>query len=459
MKKLFGTDGIRGLVNEAEINEKLAFKLGWALAKYHKKINSRPKIIIGRDTRASGLILEKALSAGIVANGGEVIFAGIIPTPGLAFLVREEEADAGVVISASHNDHVYNGFKIFKHDGTKLNNREEEELEQIIFADRAPSTSSGQGEINFQKDFPRPKDFFYREEGLINKYVVFLLNSLPPGFNLKGIKIALDCANGATHDIAPQIFKKLGAEVKLIFIEPDGKNINADCGSQHTEALRVAVKNHRADVGLAFDGDGDRLVAVTESGEVLTGDHLLYVYTQLFLAKGWLKNNLVVSTVMSNLGFINALRALGITHKATEVGDRAVFFEMKKGGAVLGGEESGHMVFSDLHTTGDGILSALMLTQAMKHYKKPLSELAAQFILAPKLLLNIEVKIKPELSAVAEIKKIIEEVENYLGEAGRVLVRYSGTEPLCRVMIEGKNEKKIKSLAEKIGEVIKKNLS
>lgn len=450
MTKLFGTDGIRGLANDKKINPKMVFKIGRALAEHGHKIN--PKIIIGRDTRESGPLLELALFAGIKAGGGEVISAGIIPTPGLAFLVKEEKADAGVVISASHNDHAYNGFKIFKNDGTKLNNSEEEELENIIFKDTA--------EIALGKDFfSQPEKLLHREETLINKYASFLLNLLPEEFSLSGLKVALDCANGAAYKAAPYIFKKLGADLEPIFVQPDGKNINDNCGSEHTGRLCLAVKEKRADLGLAFDGDGDRLTAVTEDGDVLTGDQLLYIYSQFFLAHGWLKNNLVVSTVMSNLGFINGLRALGIEHKATEVGDREVFFEMKKSRAVLGGEESGHIIFSGLHTTGDGILSALMLAWAMKHYDKPLSELSAQFTLAPKLLLNIEVKAKPELSSVAEIKNIIGEVENYLGETGRVLVRYSGTEPLCRVMIEGRDAAEIKTLAEKIGEVIKNKLN
>lgn len=460
MAKLFGTDGIRGLVNGETINQQMSFKIGRAVAEYCQKINSHPNIIIGRDTRESGPELEMALSAGIMANGGEAISAGIIPTPGLAFLVKAEQADAGVVISASHNDFPYNGFKIFKGDGTKLSNSEEAELENIIFRDKATSAGSGQAEINFAGDSSRqPKSLFHREEDLINKYVSFLLSSLPTEFSLKGMRIALDCAHGATYDIAPYIFKKLGAEVKSISSRPDGKNINADCGSQHTEVLRLAVNNHQADLGLAFDGDGDRLAAVTEEGKVLTGDHLLYIFSRLFLDYGWLKNNLTVSTVMSNIGFINALRALGVTHKVTEVGDRPVFFEMKNSGAALGGEESGHIVFAELHTTGDGILSALMLARAMKHYNQPLSELSSQFILAPKLLLNIEVREKPDLFSVVEIDKIIKEVESQLGQDGRVLVRYSGTEPLCRIMIEGKNQEEIKQLAEKIGEVVKNKIN
>ncbi|MDO8667721.1 MAG: phosphoglucosamine mutase [bacterium] len=451
MTKLFGTDGIRGLVNDKSINSEMGFKVGWALVEFSKKINRHPKIIIARDTRGSGLMLEAALSAGIKANGGEVISAGIIPTPGLAFLIKSEKANAGVVISASHNDCAYNGFKIFKYDGTKLNDREEEEIENIILEDRSLMNF----EINFSS---QPADFFYRDEGLTNKYIDFLLNFLSKEINFKGMKVALDCANGSTYEVAPEIFRRLGAEVELNFAQPDGKNINANCGSQHTEALQAEVKNKKAQVGLAFDGDGDRLIAVAEDGKVLTGDQLIYIYSRLFLDQGWLKNDLVISTVMSNVGFINALRALGVAHRATDVGDRAVFFEMKRSGAVLGGEESGHIIFSGLHTTGDGILSALMLVWAMNHYNQSLSELAAQFTLAPKLLVNVEVKTKPELSSVAEIDKVIKEVENQLGGEGRILVRYSGTEPLCRVMIEGKNKNEISLLADRICRVINKTL-
>jgi phosphoglucosamine mutase len=454
MKKLFGTDGIRGLAGSEEMDEQLAFKLGKALVRYCLANDIKPEIIIGRDTRASGLSLEKAVSQGITEMGGQIILVGVIPTPGIAHLVKEKKTGMGLVISASHNTYEFNGLKIFKNDGTKLTDVEENEIEKLI----AEETVYASGESN-----PAPAEINIDfDEALINdhsnKYAEFLLNILDSA-NFEGQRIILDCANGATYKVAPYIIKKTGAEVNVISNYPNGKNINADCGSEHTENLQKAVLENGADVGLAFDGDGDRLIAINEKGERLTGDHLLYVYAKMLQEKNELKNNMVVSTIMSNIGFINSLKKIGIKHLQTDVGDRKVCSVLAEEGAVLGGEEAGHLIFLDRHTTGDGILSGLMLLLAMKHFNKPLSELAREVFLMPKILINVKVKKKPELLTFPEISEVIKEAEKYLGEAGRVSVRYSGTEPLCRIMIEGEDEKEIKNLAEKIGAVIENILN
>lgn len=454
MKKLFGTDGIRGLAGSEEMDEKLAFKLGKALVRYCLFHKIKSEIIVGRDTRISGLALEKAVLRGTMDMGGQIIPVGVIPTAAVAHLVKKEKAGLGLVISASHNAYEHNGFKIFKNDGTKLTDIEENEIEKLIAE-----------ETGYERGESRPAlseikiDF---GETLINdygyKYADFLINVLDSG-NFQGKRIVLDCANGATYKVAPHVFRKTGAEVTVISDYPDGKNINADCGSEHTENLQKAVLESGADVGLAFDGDGDRLIAINEKGERLTGDHLLYVYAKMFKEKNELRNNLVVSTIMSNVGFINSLKNLGIKHLQTDVGDRQVYNILARERGVLGGEEAGHLMFLDRHTTGDGILSGLMLLSALTHFNKPLSELAKEVFLMPKILINVKVKSKPELSTIPEIGDIIAKTEKYLGEAGRVSVRYSGTEPLCRIMIEGKDEKEIKYLAEKTGEAIENILN
>jgi len=448
MKKLFGTDGIRGLAGGEIINEDLAFRLGQALVRYCQIKNIKPEIIVGRDTRISGPFLETSLSRGVKRAGGQTISTGVIPTPAIAYLAKSEKAGLGLVISASHNTHEHNGFKIFKNNGTKLTDDEEETMVKLIIAaddlntlTRADATAA---EIKFREKIANN----YGE-----KYAQFLKN-ISEADNLTGIKIILDCANGATSAVAPEIYEKLGARVEIIFNSPDGQNINKDCGSEHTENLQKAMVEREADIGLAFDGDGDRLIAVTEKGERLTGDHLLYICAKMLKEKNELKNNLVVSTVMSNLGFINGLKNLGIKYSQTDVGDQPVYNALVAEEGSLGGEESGHSIFLDQHTTGDGILSGLMLLKVIKHFNQPLSELAKEFPLMPKILLNFKVKSKPDLSTVPEINQAIKEAEDYFGDQGRVLVRYSGTEPLCRVMIEGRDEKEVKAYVEKIGEVI-----
>jgi phosphoglucosamine mutase len=449
--KLFGTDGIRDKVGGEKMNVEIATKFGEAMALFCRKRNLPAKIVIGRDTRESGPSLEEAVVAGIISAGGEALLAGVIPTPGVSFLVSEEKSGAGIVVSASHNPFEYNGLKPFKSDGTKFSDEEEKEIEEYISED-VSSEKNGQDNISGKKIIlPDAKE----------KYINFLWEKFNSAGSLAlgSKKIVLDCANGATCEVAPIVFGKIVKEMKLLYISHDGRNINCNCGSQHTDNLSEAVLNTKADLGLAFDGDGDRVIAVDEKGQELTGDQMIYIIAKFLKEKGRLKKDLVVTTVMSNLGFVSALRELGIGHFATAVGDRPVFFEMIKRGAVLGGEESGHIIYTDFHPTGDGIAGGMMLLAAMDHFKKPLSKLAGEIILFPKLLVNVEVKRKPEIETIPEISKIIKEVESELGEDGRVLVRYSGTENLCRVMVEGRSEGEIKKYSNQIAKVIKDNLS
>lgn len=447
--KLFGTDGIRGLVNSESMNPELALKMGQAIVRYCQKRNLPPKIIIGRDTRESGLMLEDALVSGIISAGGDAVLAGVIPTPGLSFLVRNEKAGAGLVISASHNDYGYNGLKPFNRDGTKFSDAEETEIEKYIKDEKF------RGKVG--KDFMPGKKIILRDAK--EKYVNFFLENLPEEIERGSIKLILDCANGAECEVATAVFGKIAKEINCLFTEPNGKNINEDCGSQYIGTLRTEVMKQKADLGLAFDGDGDRMIAIDEKGNALTGDQIIFIIAKMLKEKGELENDLVVTTVMSNLGFVNDLKNLGIGHIATAVGDRQVFFEMKKSGAVLGGEESGHIIFTDFHSAGDGIVGGIMLISAMNYFGKPLSELAAEVTLFPKILVNVEVKSKPEINTIPEIINIIKEVKNKLGSDGRVLVRYSGTENLCRVMVEGRDEKEIADHAKKIAKVISNCLS
>lgn len=445
MPKLFGTDGIRGIANQYPITAEMGFSLGFAIVRYCKLRKIQSNIIIGRDTRASGESLESAIVSGIKSAGGIVQSLGVIPTPGVAFFTRTTSAGAGIVISASHNPYEYNGFKIFSKEGYKLSVNEEDEIEDLLgSADHPPKEDRG-----------RPQEEIVSSE----EYGKFLKQTLPKGLSLKDMKIVIDCSNGATFKIAPALFESLGAQAKCLFIDPDGRNINQHCGSQHPEALSQRVVETHAAIGLAFDGDGDRLVAIDENGESLTGDQILAICAKMLEARGELKNRLVVSTVMSNLGLGIALKRHGIGHVMTQVGDRYVTELMRAREASLGGEESGHIVFLNYHTTGDGLLTALQLLSAMKIFGKPLSELANWMTVFPQTLLNVPVQKKPDISAVPEISRVIQETESRLGDKGRVLVRYSGTEPLCRIMVEGETREEIEDHAQGIAAIVKQALS
>ena len=449
MGRLFGTDGIRGVFNQEPVTEEMGYRLGRAVVEHFKGKGGYPRIVLGRDTRLSGEVLENAIASGVLSKGAKPVLLGEIPTPGVAFITRDVGADAGVVVSASHNPYEYNGFKIFSGEGYKLTDREEMEIETLLFSEATRVSLKEQREGDNAK----------QADDLGERYIRFLQNTLPGEFLFKDMNIVLDCANGATYRVAPMLFERMGAEVEALFVSPDGRNINEGCGSQHPEALSARVVEKGADLGLAFDGDGDRLIAVDEKGNVLTGDQILTVCAKTLKDRGELKNNLVVSTVMSNMGFRIALKGLGIDHVATDVGDRYVLEEMRARGGVLGGEDSGHIICRQYHTTGDGLLSALQVVSAVISSEVPLSALSQLMTVFPQVLVNVPVKNKPELSSVPEVQAILKKVGKDLGRRGRVLLRYSGTEPLCRVMVEGEEKEEIDAHAQKIANVIRERLN
>jgi phosphoglucosamine mutase len=405
--------------------------------------------VIGKDTRLSGYMLENALTAGICSMGVDVLLLGPLPTPGIAFTTRSMRADAGIVISASHNPYQDNGIKIFSRDGFKLSDTLEAEIEMLVTTDH----------INDIRPTADNVGKAQRIDDAIGRYIEFCKNTFPDDLTLDGLRIVLDCANGATYKVAPIIFSELGAAVTAIHDKPDGKNINQACGSQFTDDLKAQVRETRADVGLAFDGDGDRLIAVDENGDELTGDHVLAVCAKFMKARGLLKNDLIVITPMSNLGLRVAMDDMKIRHEDAEVGDRNVLELMQKRGAVLGGEQSGHVIFLDHHTTGDGILTALRLLSVMLRKDKPLAELAAFLQKCPQILINVEVKERKDLKALPQARHAIHEAEKRLGVRGRLLVRYSGTEPKLRVMTEGEDESLIRQVAQDLAQDLKTLLS
>ncbi len=432
MARMFGTDGVRGVAN-TELTPELAMALGKAGAYVLGREYKRPLILIGRDTRISGCMLEDALCAGILSMGGDVIKVGVIPTPGIAFLVRKLNAAAGVVISASHNPFEYNGIKFFRGDGYKLDDAIEDEIEKYV-KEGVPSEAGRSG-----ADLGR---IIEPEESPVALYRKFVKSTFDG--DLKGIKLVLDCANGASYVAAEDVFTELGADVKVIADKPDGININDKCGSTHPEALGEAVLREHADMGLAFDGDADRLIAVDETGNAVDGDRVISVCARLMEDEGRLANDSVTVTVMSNIGFHKRAEELGIKVEVTAVGDRYVLENMKKTGCRIGGEQSGHMIFLDYSTTGDGMIAALQLLKAYKRYGKKLSELAEEMTVYPQVLINAHVKNENKHNYMenADVKAAIEEVEKKMAGEGRVLIRPSGTEPLVRVMLEGSDTEK-----------------
>ena len=437
MEKLFGTDGIRGIANEYPMTAEVALNVGRAIAYISKRKGHTPRIIIGKDTRLSGDMFESALISGICSMGVHAISVGVIPTPGIAFLTSNMRADAGIVISASHNPMQDNGIKIFNSDGLKLPDEKENIIEELIFFN------------NMHKLHPAPKELgkLSRMDDAAGRYVDFLKQTFPQDLNPEGMKIVLDCSNGATYRVAPATFTELGVDVTTLFDQPDGKNINLNCGSQHPEAL-----------AFAFDGDGDRMIAVDEKGTVLTGDQALAICSAVLKKEGKLTNNLVVRTVMSNLGLSVTFQKLGIDSVFARVGDRYVLEEMLAKGAIIGGEDSGHLIFLPHHTTGDGLITALQVLAAMNKEGKPLSELAGIMTVFPQVLINLDVKRKPEIESVPEIMTAIKQVEEKLGDKGRVLVRYSGTQNMCRVMVEGSTKEETQTYCRQIANVVEKML-
>jgi phosphoglucosamine mutase len=449
MGKLFGTDGIRGIANQYPMTAEMALNVGRAIAHLFKRTGHTPKIIIGKDTRLSGYMLENALVSGICSMGVNAILAGVCPTPGVAFLTNSMRADAGIVISASHNPFQDNGIKIFSGDGSKLPDETERSLEELILSGRMEDL------------YPPPTELgkAYRMEDARGRYIVFLKHTFPKECTLEGMKIVIDCSQGATYRVAPETFFELGADVKAIFDAPTGRNINVNCGSQHPETLAEEVVKRKADVGFAFDGDGDRVIAIDENGMVLTGDKILAVCAAFLKKEGKLANNLVIRTVMSNIGLTLALRELGIDSIMTDVGDRYVYEAMLNKGAVIGGEDSGHIIFLNHHSSGDGIITALQILATMKKENRPLSELAGIMKTYPQCLINVETKSRPDLSTIPQIVDVIRDVESKLGDQGRVLVRYSGTQNLCRVMVEGPTDQETHLYCRKITEVIRQELA
>ncbi len=448
MGKLFGTDGIRGEANRYPMNAEIAFRVGQAVAYMFRKNGHRARVIIGKDTRISGYMLESSLQAGVTSMGGHPYLVGVLPTPGISFVTQSMRADAGIVISASHNPYQDNGLKIFGGNGFKLTDAEELRIEDLILNDRLSDL------------LPAARDMgkAFRMTDAHGRYIVFVKNTFSRELSLEGLKIVMDTSNGATYRVAPDTFAELGADVEIIHNSPNGININDQCGSQHTGDLRKKVVESGALIGLAFDGDGDRLIAVDEKGRELTGDQVLIICANMLKKEGRLKNDLLVTTVMSNLGLRVACKKYGISHHASNVGDRYVLADMLRMGSILGGEDAGHIIFLDHHTTGDGIIAALQLIAAIIKSGKPLSELAGMMDVFPQKLINIDVQNKPDISTVPRIVEAIRAAESDLGEEGRVLVRYSGTQNMCRVMVEGPSEALTEKYCRQIADVIRSEI-
>lgn len=445
--KYFGTDGVRGVANQ-DLSPELAFRVGraggYVLTRHSER--KQPQVLVARDTRISGQMLENALVAGLLSVGIEVLRLGVVTTPGVAYLVRAQEADAGVMITASHNPIEYNGIKYFGNDGFKLSDEMEAEIEQILDAptdDLPRPAAEGLGTVD---------DYL---EGAL-KYTSFLEQTIST--DLSGLKIVVDAANGATSAFVSQLFADLNVDAIQINSQPNGLNTNLDCGSTHPEGLQAAVVEHGADLGIAFDGDGDRCIAVDEQGNLIDGDKIMYVCGQYMEANGRLKEHTVVTTVMSNLGMYKALEANGMTSEKTKVGDRYVVEAMKEHGYNLGGEQSGHIIFLDHNTTGDGMLTALQLLQVVKTSGKTLSELASPVVTYPQELVNITVQDKQAAQQNPALLAVIAEVEDEMAGDGRVLVRPSGTEPLLRIMAEAPTEELVHYYVDKIAKVAREVL-
>ncbi|KIH77097.1 phosphoglucosamine mutase [Geoalkalibacter ferrihydriticus] len=447
-KKLFGTDGVRGVANIPPITTETAMQLGRAAAYIFRDGNRRHRIVIGKDTRLSGYMLENALAAGVCSMGVDVLLVGPLPTPGIAFITASMRADAGVVISASHNPYQDNGIKFFSGNGFKLPDELELKMEDLIYSGKIDSLRPVASEVGKA----------FRIDDAVGRYIVFLKNSFPRDLDLKGLKIVLDCANGAAYKVAPAVLEELGAEVIPLGVTPNGTNINAGCGSLHPEVISEAVKTHRAHLGMALDGDADRVIFTDEFGKEVDGDHIMAICATTMLQEKRLAHNTLVATVMSNLGLDIAVKKAGGKVVKTDVGDRYVVEEMRKGGYTLGGEQSGHLIFLNHNTTGDGMVSALQVLAIMQRSGKPLSELAEVMVSLPQVLVNVRVAERREIEDIPEVRKAIDHARKALGETGRVLIRYSGTEPLLRIMLEGQDKYQITELAHQIAEEIDRHL-
>ncbi|NLC71072.1 MAG: phosphoglucosamine mutase [Desulfuromonadaceae bacterium] len=447
-KQLFGTDGVRGVANVGPLAVENVLKLGRAAAHVFKEGNKRTRIVIGKDTRISGYMIENALAAGICSMGCDVLLVGPLPTPGIAFITSSMRADAGVVISASHNPFEDNGIKFFCSQGFKLPDEVERKIEELVFSSKIDNLRSTGGEVGKAA----------RIDDARGRYIVFIKHSFPNDLTLKGLKIVVDCAHGAAYKVAPEVLSELGAEVVTVGANPNGTNINDGVGSLHPEVVAAAVVEHQADLGLALDGDADRVIFVDEFGEVVDGDKIMAICGRRMLTEKRLARETLVATVMSNMGLEVSLRQMGGKVVRTSVGDRYVVEEMRRGGYNFGGEQSGHMIFLDHNTTGDGMISALQLLAIVQREQKSLAELAKVMVPLPQVLVNVRVREKREVAAVAEISRAVRMAEEKLGADGRILVRYSGTEPVLRVMLEGDNKQEITTMADEIAEVIRRTL-
>ncbi|MEW6375131.1 MAG: phosphoglucosamine mutase [Thermodesulfobacteriota bacterium] len=449
VRKLFGTDGIRGVANVDPMTGELAMQLGRAIAHLFKEVKGRHRIVVGKDTRLSGYMLETALASGICSMGADVMLVGPLPTPGIAFITTSMRANAGVVISASHNPYYDNGIKIFSQNGFKLPDEMEHRIEELILSNHLHSLRPTASEVGKA----------HRIDDAIGRYVVFLKNTFPNNLTLDGLRIAIDCANGAAYRVAPTVFEELGAEVIPIGVEPNGENINSDCGSLHPEVVSRIVLEKGADIGMALDGDADRIIFIDRHGNQVDGDRILAIFGLQLLSEDRLKKGTLVTTVMSNIGLDRTMEKAGGKVIRTQVGDRYVVEEMVRGGYNLGGEQSGHTIFLDYNTTCDGTLTALQVLAIMKRKERQLDELALVMEPLPQVLYNVKVKEKKELSEIPEIENRIRKIKETLGNAGRILVRYSGTEPLLRIMVEGEDETKLHQFAQDIAELVKKHLT
>lgn len=437
MRKYFGTDGVRGKANIFPMTADFALKLGMAAAKIFKNGNKKHKIVIGKDTRISGYMFENAIVSGICSMGVDAIIVGVLPTPAIAFITRSLRADAGVVISASHNLYYDNGIKFFSSDGFKLPDMLEIEMERLL-------------DENLEFESFEDVGKAYRIETAIGRYVEYAKASFDKKYDLKGLKIVIDCANGAAYKVAPMAISELGADIVIINDRPNGKNINENCGAVYPDQLCQTVKDVKADVGISFDGDADRVIFCDENGELVDGDLILGICAKDMKSEGILNKNTIVATVMSNIGFEKSLKREGINVVRSQVGDRYVLEEMLKGGFNLGGEQSGHIIFLDYNTTGDGLISALQLLKVMVKTRRPLSELKSFISLYPQVLENVDVHYKRPLDEMKGTLKIIKSIEEKLKGQGRIFVRYSGTENKLRVMVEGEDLKTIKAYCDEV---------
>ncbi len=439
-RKYFGTDGIRGKIGHYPMTPDFVLKLGWAAGKVLAS-HGHPLVLIGKDTRISGYMLESALQAGLAAAGVNIRLLGPMPTPAVAYLTRAFRASAGIVISASHNPYDDNGLKFFSGDGTKLPDSVEEEIERWLDMDFKTVSSDELGKVERAKD-------------AAGRYIEFCKRALPNAISLKGLRIVVDCANGATYHVAPDVFSELGAEVIAIGNKPDGININESCGATHVDGLRDAVLRYRADVGIALDGDGDRLIMVDQLGETVDGDEILAIIAHHRHSEGKLQGG-VVGTLMSNLGLEKSIQALDMPFYRANVGDRYVIELMSQHGCDLGGESSGHIIVRNFITTGDGIIAALQVLRAMLIMEKPLDELKRVMTKYPQVLINVPTRQKIKLDESTPIQDAVRQVEQQLGNRGRVLLRASGTEPLIRVMVEGEDAHETRALAEEIASAVR----